>query len=88
MYKCLESDALLTFNGNHHPPYKRTICFAILYLTIFYLFYFNGEATANVTVDDLHHSHPNCQKEAEEGACKSDPVYMSIVCGKTFCDGK
>jgi len=52
------------------------------------LFYFNVEATANLTVNDLHHSHPNCQKEAEEGACKSDPVYMSIVCGKTFCDGK
>ena len=52
-----------------------------------YLLYFNVEVTANLTANDLHHSHPNCEKEAEGGTCKSDPVYMSIVCGKTFCDG-
>ena len=36
----------------------------------------------------LSHVHPSCKTEAEAGACKSDPVYMNIICDKSFCNGK
>ena len=33
------------------------------------------------------HVRPNCQTEADAGACKTDPIYMGMICQKSFCDG-
>ncbi len=45
------------------------------------------EASNKDPTGGLNHVHPSCKTEAEAGVCKSDPVYMNIICDKSFCDG-
>jgi len=59
-----------------------TLSWIVLFLSFFFS-YFQAIKEEGFGVIRLL----NCKEEAMAGTCKSDPVYMSLLCDKSFCNG-
>lgn len=51
------------------------------------IIFFTDEGNLLNNIPAFHHARTNCKFEAETGACKSDPVYMSSISCSKFCAG-